>query len=1105
MKLVSRRFNDVVKSPHAWINAFGRYFPGPDALRATADTSTSETAVGDLKTEKRSFTRLSAVATWTGEYLLRTKLLRCLNRGRPALPFACPAPGKSNKGYATFTFSSRLRFGISHLNAKFGPVLDKRLPQFVHGLSSVGTVTSSDKRGKFDGWGLNDHIEFSIYTEMYAGTAPWGLGTGEVVVGPNVMDLSATYGMIYGECVPAGSIYYLPSGDKHGRYLSPFIGEASIVNNMPRLSSEDASVCSVWIAKSLSLSKGLVGLLAGSSNGVVSAYSLGSSGERNQQHEKGELTARWILSPGVPIIALAVDEQYNEVRSRQRRVWAVALNALGELFVLRDVPVQSSASAVSDEALAFAKEAQAWRTGRTASWQLIRLSCRQERQPLTSDLSDPEYYTNVVLNGQDTDDIEQELKAMAKWAAKTPAEIKADFDGWDMRRRLVVDFAGDDDKGAGEHILVINCGHQEDQPASLKRYTRCTIYQQSEPRSVGVHVPSTNQSRKQQSSDKQGSIFNTPSATWSFGDSTIVEENYLDRDAPVNTTDSTNTEWRCSEFTCGRLKNLVITSIALDESTFATTTCAEDTAFRAPRANEGSRAKPASQTPLQSDDLSPLRSPGQRSRFIAVGSGNGKILLWNIRAPPSGNSKVISSIAPFRVVHTESPEITSLALSALYLVHGGSEGLVQAWDPLASSLEPVRTISSRNTLNARRRAVIAAQSNPIVQVQMANLSYAATAICLDPDPTVLRGVVAMGNHLRYWSFSSTAATEDLSKSQKRRINRAMRGLNSSSGDAYIGTRRTSLKGIVGQQIAERNFELKEQRAEYKQERRLAGRFGLDLLGDDASEEEMLAYATMLSQEEQESRIREALAAQTKLRPDASEDEVEAYLNNLSEEDRARWRYASWQERYEIPASSEVSTSGIRSSPSVAPADDDLELAEAIRLSLGEPSPAPSSAGTAVTRAAAGQSPSVEDELEKAIRLSLAGDAVPIEAKENVHSTSRTRPVDGPSLNDPVEDGMDDEIAEAIRLSLAESGPPAPSPPQTHAPRRSSPPQHRLNEDDELARAIQLSLQEQGDGTWTRNGSSLAEDDFPALSASSSPGHSNSRRSRGGKGKERSKW
>lgn len=293
MKLVSRRFNDVVSSPHAWINAFGRYFLGPDALRATADTSITDTTVAS---EKRSFTRLSPVATWTGEYLLRTKLLRCLNRGRPALPFACPAPGKSNKGYATFTFSSRLRFGISHLNAKFGPVLDKRLPQFIHGLSSVGTVTSSDKRGKFDGWGLVDHIEFDVYTESYMGTAPWGLGNAEIVVGPNVMDLSATYGMIYGECVPNGSVYYLPSGEKHGRYLSPFIGEASAVNNMPRLSPDDASVCSVWIAKTASVVnsyKGLIGLFSGSSNGVVSAYSLGSTGDRTTQYERGELTARW--------------------------------------------------------------------------------------------------------------------------------------------------------------------------------------------------------------------------------------------------------------------------------------------------------------------------------------------------------------------------------------------------------------------------------------------------------------------------------------------------------------------------------------------------------------------------------------------------------------------------------------------------------------------------------------------------------------------------------------------------------------------------------------------------------------------------------------------
>jgi len=762
---------------------------------------------------------------------------------------------------------------------------------------------------------------------------------------------------------------------------------------------------------------------------------------------------------------------------------------------------------VSDEAVTFATEARAWRTGKSASWQLISLSGRHERQPLTTDICDPEYYTSLVLRGRDAVDTEQELKTIAKWATKTPAEIKADFDGWDMQRRLIVDFAGDNDKDAGEHILVISCGHQEDHPASLTRYTRCTLYQQSETlSSADLHEPATSQQRNATETSKQGSLFNPSHASWSFNNSPIVNEEHLEHNTSADTSVRANTEWRCSDFTFGRLKNITITSTALDESTFATTTCSEDTAFRSPRGNDGTRPKTVAQTPPQSEELSPLRSPGQRSRFVAVGSDSGKVVVWNIRAPSSGNAKVVNGIAPFRVIHTESPEITSLALSALYIVHGGSEGLVQAWDPLASSLEPVRTISSRNTLNARRRAVIAAQSNPIVQVQMANLSYAATAICLDPDPTVLRGVVAMGNHLRYWSFSSTAATEDLSKSQKRRINRAMRGLTSSSGDSYLGTRRTSLKGIVGQQIAERNFELKEQRAEYKQGRRLAGRFGLDLLGDDASEEDMLAYAKLLSQEEQENRVREALAAQTKLKPDASEAEVEAYLNNLSEEDRTRWRYASWQERYDIPVSSEVSTSGIRSSPNVLPVDDDSELAEAIRLSLGQSGHAspPTTESRISSRGAATQHCEEEDELEKAIRLSLAGDIAPANANTVSFSTSSPLAMAGPSVNVSAEDEVDDEIAEAIRLSLAETSSPAQEPKAIIDHRRRSQVQIHSDEDDELAMAIKLSLQEQGEGGMARRGTDLAEDDFPSLSASSSPGLGSARRGRV-KGKERNKW
>ena len=161
---------------------------------------------------------------------------------------------------------------------------------------------------------------------------------------------------------------------------------------------------------------------------------------------------------------------------------------------------------------------------------------------------------------------------------------------------------------------------------------------------------------------------------------------------------------------------------------------------------------------------------------------------------------------------------------------------VQAWDLLASEMAPIRTLHSRFTSRARRQLVQAQSSTRGVGINM----YAAGVICLDPDPTVLRGIVSLGIQVRFWSYSSSAA--DQYKSQKRKLRRSERGSNN-GGERFAGATRSNLKDY----IANERFELdreKEQRR--KDADRFAGRFGTDLL--DGSEEEMLAYAALLSQE-----------------------------------------------------------------------------------------------------------------------------------------------------------------------------------------------------------------------------------------------------------------
>lgn len=73
--LVSQRFHALVTTPHAWRAAFARFFPG----------TVTEVAprIESFRTDKRAFCRLTALATWRSEYIIRTRLLRSLSRGKP--------------------------------------------------------------------------------------------------------------------------------------------------------------------------------------------------------------------------------------------------------------------------------------------------------------------------------------------------------------------------------------------------------------------------------------------------------------------------------------------------------------------------------------------------------------------------------------------------------------------------------------------------------------------------------------------------------------------------------------------------------------------------------------------------------------------------------------------------------------------------------------------------------------------------------------------------------------------------------------------------------------------------------------------------------------
>ena len=233
--------------------------------------------------------------------------------------------------------------------------------------------------------------------------------------------------------------------------------------------------------------------------------------------------------------------------------------------------------------------------------------------------------------------------------------------------------------------------------------------------------------------------------------------------------------------------------------------------------------------------------------------------------------------------------------------------------------------------------------------------FAAGAICLDPDPTVLRGMVSLGSHLRYWNYSSLAA--DQYKGNKRRLRRSERGSNQ-GGDRFTSTGRGALKEYIANEKVELEREKRERR---KREERLAGRFGIDLLGPGASEDEILAYATMLSEEaaqsdearrksasessaSDETILEESFAVQPD--EDVNEDVAEAIRRSLEEQpttladigsSNVSFRYAK---KKRSPATSPRINMGLSSNvgvpastTSLAAEQDDLDFA--LQLSLAE--------------------------------------------------------------------------------------------------------------------------------------------------------------------------
>ncbi|KAI1002164.1 hypothetical protein K3495_g6038 [Podosphaera aphanis] len=831
--LVSKGFYAIVNSPHVWRIAFSRFFPGQDAefntRRLTHKRSDLDSATKILS-ETRLFNRLTSHASWRSEYMNRTRLLRCLGRGRPTQKATSlgVSPTHSNNASQNkspvITYSSRLEAPIDRIHATFNS--ENNFIRFIHGNSKSGSVTTSDPRSsKAESWGLGERQEMFRHNELWTWQQPFGLDDGPTCV-PNSMDLSHPFGAIIGEGFPGGRAYFRCKKEMRSRYLHDTGTIANHELGIPTIPKNTDAISAVWIAKSFSIPKateGLIGMLLGSTLGIVTAYSLGVENHLTNRIPKGTITAKWILSPGVPIVAFDVDDSYNINRKDRGRIWAVALNALGELFYITKVP---SSSLLKRKVEGNEHVAQAWHAGRTVRWNLVEASIRVARDDTYHDLDiDASYIprSSCAEMNLSREQLVFETCEIEKFLHYPPSHFRKICHGWDMQQSLYVDFAGSNIHGAGEAIFIIKRGVSRGQQAQVKRLTRWKQNAFSDHTSDQPAVP-----------QNLSLIFTLPpsiSSPTASVNSARSHEAVGNSDFPRQSGEIFE-EWRSSLLSLGGHPNVELTCSGIDTSMYALMTVDED-----PMYSCSSTIGPSPPTKASALRGELFIIPGNRARYLAVGTKTGSLIIWNMRGPQPINSLITNEIHPLCTIQTDSPQISCLALSALYIVHGGNDGLVQAWDLLASSSLPIRTLNSRSSTVARRRLLHVDPMNP----PSSNNLHATGVISLDPDPTNLRGIVSFGTHLKYWEYSSAG---DENQKKKRRQRRSGFCENHHNPDRFTVNGRGALKEFI---VTEYNDLKSERLRKLSEDNHLRCRFGVGLA--DLTEDEALVYAEMISAQE----------------------------------------------------------------------------------------------------------------------------------------------------------------------------------------------------------------------------------------------------------------
>ncbi|SAL95327.1 hypothetical protein [Absidia glauca] len=221
-------------------------------------------------------------------------------------------------------------------------------------------------------------------------------------------------------------------------------------------------------------------------------------------------------------------------------------------------------------------------------------------------------------------------------------------------------------------------------------------------------------------------------------------------------------------------------------------------------------AQQQQQQQLQNTCLSPSSTPMQR--LVATGDTSGAICLWPLdNNIPQDNAEPLI-IRPLQQFYGHASPISVIQLDAFKLVSGANDGWIRIWDPLTGEL--LHALGNKIPKNA-----------PVDRSDL-SLMRVKNIYCDE-----YRGVATIGHQVKSWDFSSQALLG-------RKILRP-------KAKAPTPALRDELHYEIKQEVKASQLTLAEERKEQALAAKERAKWSLGELSD----EEMVAYAMMISQEE----------------------------------------------------------------------------------------------------------------------------------------------------------------------------------------------------------------------------------------------------------------